>query len=171
MSPASTSQGCCRAGFRLQVTAANAGMEKRILTRLAVPGCTAAPANGRISNSDVGGADSQGERLLKRVLPIIFAAGLASAAALPAAAATTIIRVVNFKFSPGSAAAGIGDEGKWHNSDEVPHTATSNTGLFNFYLTPLQSKTRAFWFAGAFPYYCRFHGSPGSGGGMQGRIE
>src|SRR5262249_5967901 len=106
---------------------------------------------------------------MKRVGPLMLCAAFVVGAALPAQAGTTTIHAVNFQFSPRSAVTSMGDTVKWHDGDGAPHTVTSNTKLFDLYLNPGQSRATAFKFAGAFPYYCKFHGSPWAG--MHGRIE
>jgi hypothetical protein len=35
----------------------------------------------------------------------------------------------------------MGDTVKWHNGDQVTHTTTSNTGLFDLDLNPRQSES------------------------------
>lgn len=99
---------------------------------------------------------------MKRVVPLMLAMGFVVAAALPAAASTTTIQMDNFQFAPTPVAVAMGDTVKWHSVDTT-HTATSNSGLFDFTLNQGQSKSKAFKFAGTFPYYCRFHGAPGQG--------
>jgi plastocyanin len=70
----------------------------------------------------------------------------------------------NFQFSPTPAAAALGDTVRWHDLDQgITHTATSNTGFFDLTVNSSQSKSKVFTAAGTFPYYCRFHGSPGRG--------
>lgn len=58
----------------------------------------------------------------------------------------------------------------WTNNSEMPHTVTSDAGLFNSgQMTKNQSYWRTFPDAGVFPYYCAYHGGP-KGAGMSGTI-
>jgi plastocyanin len=105
---------------------------------------------------------------MRRAVPLLLAAGLVVAPALPALASTTTVEMDNFQFNPTPVAVTMGDTVKWHAVDTT-HTATSNTGLFDLVVSQGQSKSRVFKFAGSFPYYCQFHGSPGHG--MHGRLD
>ena len=65
----------------------------------------------------------------------------------------------------------VGTTVTWVYNAGLPHTVTSDENLFNSG-TMAEGETFSFTFeeAGVFPYFCRFHGSPG-GGGMSGIIN
>jgi len=65
----------------------------------------------------------------------------------------------------------VGTTVTWEYEGGLPHTVTSDTNLFNSG-TMGEGDTFSFTFteAGEFPYYCRFHGSPG-GSGMSGVVN
>jgi plastocyanin len=89
-------------------------------------------------------------------------------AAVPASAATVAVEATEgFAFDPDPVSVNLGDTVKWH-AQSFNHTATSDTGFFSLALNPGTTKSHVFRYAGAFPYYCRFHGSPGSG--MHGEV-
>ena len=106
---------------------------------------------------------------MKRAVPLLLAGAILAAFALPARASTTTIQMTDeFTFDPTPIAVNMGDAVKWQAAN-FSHTATSNTGLFDLTVSSHQSKSKAFKFAGTFPYYCQFHGSPGQG--MHGRLD
>lgn len=107
---------------------------------------------------------------MRRAVPMVLAAAIFAAFALPARAATTTIQMTDgFTFDPTPVSVTVGDTVQWHNGSFTTHTATSNTGLFDMTVDQSQTKSKAFKFAGSFPYYCRFHGSPGAG--MHGTVN
>lgn len=65
----------------------------------------------------------------------------------------------------------VGTTVTWEYDATLPHTVTSDTNVFNSG-TMSEGDTFSFTFTeeGVFPYFCRFHGSPG-GGGMSGVVN
>jgi plastocyanin len=107
---------------------------------------------------------------MKRAVSLALAGLTVLAIALPARAATQTVDMTDqFTFNPTPVALNLGDTVKWKSTSFVTHTATSNTGFFDLTVNPGQSKTHGFDFGGSFPYYCRFHGAPGSG--MHGTVN
>jgi plastocyanin len=78
--------------------------------------------------------------------------------------------MVNYSFDPAVITVTVGTTVVWTNKDNVSHTVTSDTGLFDSGLLA-NAGTFSFTFAqaGTYPYYCRPHGGPG-GTGMSGKI-
>jgi plastocyanin len=61
-------------------------------------------------------------------------------------------------FSPDPATISVGDAVVWTNDDGVPHTSTSNTGVWNSgSIAAGQTFRRVFSAAGTFPYHCSLH--------------
>jgi plastocyanin len=115
---------------------------------------------------------NQEERTMKRALSMVLAGLTVLAIALPARAATSTVDMTQqLTFDPTPSAINLGDSVKWVNtSSGFDHTATSNTGFFDTgSVAPGGSKTKVFQFAGSFPYYCQFHGSPTFG--MRGKVN
>jgi plastocyanin len=61
------------------------------------------------------------------------------------------------QFRPSRITIPRGDRIRWVNRDNVNHTTTSDTGLWNETLGPGERFTRRFRRAGAFPYECTIH--------------
>ncbi len=80
------------------------------------------------------------------------------------------VELEDFQFQPQVLTVKVGTEVKFANKDDVTHTVTSDSGLFDS--GPLQKGDEFFYTfteAGEFPYYCMPHGGPG-GVGMSGTI-
>ena len=88
------------------------------------------------------------------------------AVATPASATTRTVTVQGHMFVNGTITVVQGDSVRWYfNDGGIPHTTTSFQGFWSSGTKYAgQSFTRAFPFAGAFGYYCKFHTS------MTGRI-
>ena len=96
---------------------------------------------------------------LTRPLGAAVAVALMSAAlAMPARAAVQSVTVQNFSFVPPAITINAGDSVSWTNKDQVQHTATSDTGVFDTgAIAPLGGKTITFTVAGTYAYHCSFH--------------
>jgi plastocyanin len=74
------------------------------------------------------------------------------------APAAVEVRIDNFTFSPGTVTISPGTSIKWTNHDDVPHTATSTTKVFN---SPTLDTDDTFTFTftrpGTYPYFCAVH--------------
>jgi plastocyanin len=81
-----------------------------------------------------------------------------------------VIMLVDKTFSPSSLTVPVGTTVVWKHESDLPHTVTSDTGLFDSG-TLNQGDTFQFTFtkAGTYPYHCKFHGDVG-GVGMSGTI-
>lgn len=94
-------------------------------------------------------------------LPTGAAYSTASAAAKPTARAAAVTTVViegsPAAFIPQSVTIRAGDSVRWLNNDNEDHTTTSDTGLWDIFLRPGTSVTRAFPTAGTFRYHCDIH--------------
>lgn len=89
---------------------------------------------------------------------------------LPAAPQTVDVTISNFSFNPAEVTVKAGTTIVWTNQDNVGHTVTSDTGLFDSGILN-NGGTFSFTFtqAGTYPYYCRPHGGAG-GVGMSGKV-
>ena len=71
---------------------------------------------------------------------------------------TVPVSMFQFEFLPPDLTINVGDTVMWTNNDALPHTATSNTSVWNSgTLQPGQSFSFTFNNPGAFPYHCGFH--------------
>ncbi len=80
------------------------------------------------------------------------------------------VEIEDFQFRPKTLVVRVGTTVKFANKDQVQHTTTSDTGVWD---SGYLSKGDEFFFTftepGVFPYYCIPHGAPG-GVGMSGTI-
>jgi plastocyanin len=85
-------------------------------------------------------------------------AGLVFVAASAAQAATVEVKIDNFVFNPQTITVKAGDTVTWVNHDDIPHTATSKTGVFRSKALDTDDKF-SFTFAtpGTFAYFCALH--------------
>jgi plastocyanin len=92
-----------------------------------------------------------------RKLALGAMAGLALAASA-AQAATAEVKIDNFVFNPQTITVKAGDTVTWVNHDDIPHTATSKTGVFRSKALDTDDKF-SFTFAtpGSFAYFCALH--------------
>jgi plastocyanin len=75
------------------------------------------------------------------------------------------VEMEDFKFNPPVLVVRIGTTVKFANKDEVQHTATSDTGVFDSgYLSKGEEYFFTFTEPGTYPYYCIPHGGPGGQG-------
>ena len=92
---------------------------------------------------------------LGAIAPLV---AIAIAAASPARAATIEVKIDNFTFNPKQVTVKAGDTVTWVNHDDIPHTATSKTGVFKSKALDTDDKF-SFTFAipGSYPYFCALH--------------
>ncbi len=75
------------------------------------------------------------------------------------------VEIEDFLFQPKVLVIEPGTTVKFANKDRVPHTATSDTGIFDSgYLSKGQEYYYTFTEPGVYPYYCIPHGGPGGVG-------
>ncbi|SRR5579883_2424886 len=73
-------------------------------------------------------------------------------------AATTTVKIHNFKFEPATVTIAAGETIQFINVDEEPHTATSTDGIFNSKaLDTNQTWNYTATKPGSFPYICAIH--------------
>jgi plastocyanin len=76
---------------------------------------------------------------------------------------TTSVDIQRSSFSPPTITINVGDTVTWMNTDSIPHTTTSSTGLWDSgSMAPGASFSHTFTQAGTFSYVCTFHGFAGS---------
>lgn len=77
---------------------------------------------------------------------------------------TATVLIQNFTYQPQDLKIPVGTTVTWVNNDSAPHTVTADEGQFDSKLLD-QGQSFSFTFdqVGTFPYYCVFHGNPGSG--------
>lgn len=105
-------------------------------------------------------------------LPLLFAAGLATAAG--ASAATFVVTTSGTSFVPDSVTVSLGDTVQWIWGGVPNHTVTSGTGTADpnagaLFDAPLNSLSTSFSYAfadtaGIYPYFCRPHALVGMKG-------
>lgn len=81
---------------------------------------------------------------------------------IPAAARATVfeVEIEDFAFIPAGMHIQVGDAIEWRNRDSVPHTSTSDAGVWDSgALSRDQTFTFTFSQGGAFPYHCSIHPS------------
>jgi plastocyanin len=75
------------------------------------------------------------------------------------------VEMEDFQFNPPVLVIRPGTTVKFANKDEAPHTATSDTGVFDSgYLSKGEEFFYTFTEPGTYPYYCIPHGGPGGQG-------
>ena len=88
---------------------------------------------------------------------LLFAAALAGASVLPAAAAQYTIVLDKMKFGPVPAELHVGDTIIWQNNDIFRHSATARDKSFDLDLPPKTEATLELKTAGNIDFYCKFH--------------
>ncbi len=68
---------------------------------------------------------------MTRKIPSFFTLTLLMIASTPSFAATVAVNIQNFLFQPKGVTINLGDSVKWTNKDGAPHTATSDTALWD----------------------------------------
>jgi plastocyanin len=98
---------------------------------------------------------------VKRIV-CLLALGFLLVMLLPNFSHATIhnVSIVDFQFIPQTDTVAVGDTVRWTNNGAVPHTSTSNSGVWNSgTLSPGQSFSFQFNSTGTFPYHCAIHTS------------
>ena len=73
-------------------------------------------------------------------------------------AANTAVKIDNFAFGPQTLTVPVGATVTWTNSDDIPHTAVSNDGVFKSKVMDTDEKfAYTFAKAGTYPYFCSIH--------------
>ncbi|UCH78168.1 MAG: cupredoxin domain-containing protein [Candidatus Coatesbacteria bacterium] len=91
---------------------------------------------------------------MRRVTLIMLALAACAAASL----AATEIQIRDFAFVPANAVIMKGENVKWTNFDQVTHTSTSDTQIWDSGdLTHGKSFEFRFNSTGSFPYHCTYH--------------
>jgi len=76
--------------------------------------------------------------------------------------ATTNVTQTEYMFTAKTITINVGDTVTWTNNGTIPHTSTSDTGVWDSSsMNPGQSFSFTFANAGTFPYHCSFHQSLG----------
>ena len=89
------------------------------------------------------------------IVPLV---AFAIAAASPACAAETEVKIDNFTFNPKQITVRAGDTVTWVNHDDIPHTVMSKTMVFRSKAMDTDDKF-SFTFAtpGTYAYFCALH--------------
>jgi plastocyanin len=96
--------------------------------------------------------------IARTFLAAAAAAVLIPMSAAPSQAAGATVNVVNMAFTPSSVKVTLGSSVTWTFNDDVAHTTTSNTGLWNSSPHPSgTSYSHTFSSAGTFSYHCSIH--------------
>jgi plastocyanin len=96
-----------------------------------------------------------GRTLALSAIGMLVAAALA---ATPVRAEDAEVKIDNFTFNPQQITVKAGTTVTWVNHDDIPHTATSKTGVFRSKALDTDDKF-SFTFAtpGSYPYFCALH--------------
>ena len=82
----------------------------------------------------------------------------AAMAVQTARAADVEVKIDNFTFNPQTVTVKAGDTVVWINHDDIPHTATSKTGLFKSKALDTDDKfSFTFTTPGTYEYFCALH--------------
>ncbi|HKN54157.1 MAG TPA: cupredoxin family copper-binding protein [Amycolatopsis sp.] len=93
-------------------------------------------------------------------LAVVLAVPFLTFAASPAEAATQVVMMQGYAFSPASLTVHTGDTVTWMQHDEAPHDATTTSAPAAFrspQLSQGQSWSYTFQQAGTYSYYCSVH--------------
>lgn len=86
--------------------------------------------------------------------------GVMVAVPQPVKATTYEVDIQNFTYTPGNMHIQVGDAIEWTNRDNVSHTTTSDTGVWDSgFLSLDDTYTFTFTEVGTFPYHCTVHPS------------
>ena len=73
-------------------------------------------------------------------------------------AANTVVKIENFTFNQQRVTVKVGTTVTWVNEDDIPHTATSSTKLFNSKTLDTNDKfSFTFTTPGTYEYFCALH--------------
>ena len=123
-------------------------------------GCVSRSAHLSFENADF--KTTLKEKKMKRVLmsaaTVIMLTAVMMAFAPSASAITYEVEIEDFAFIPGRLHLNVGDAIEWRNRDNVQHTSTSDSGIWNSGLLARdQTFTYVFNNEGVFPYHCSPH--------------
>ena len=96
-----------------------------------------------------------GRALALNAIGMLVAAAIV---ATPVRAEDAEVKIDNFTFNPQQITVKAGTTVTWVNHDDIPHTATSKTGVFKSKALDTDDKF-SFTFAtpGSYPYFCALH--------------
>jgi plastocyanin len=112
---------------------------------------------------------------ITRMLTVVALVALAvpghTVQAAPSPQGGQTVKMVDFAFQPKTLTVPVGATVTWSNAGKAPHTATSDTGVFDTGNVDAGATSKSVTFSkpGAYPYYCKYHGGP-KGVGMAGMI-
>jgi plastocyanin len=76
----------------------------------------------------------------------------------PPSAPPNTVSIANMSFAPGTLTVTRGTTVTWKNNDNIAHTSTSNSGVWDTgSIPPGGSTTTTFTTSGTFPYHCTVH--------------
>src|SRR5262245_28293291 len=78
--------------------------------------------------------------------------------ATPASGLVTV-HILNSQFTPNPVTVKIGSQVNWKNDDNIDHTATSDTGMFDDFVNKLSAHGAPVTMStvGTFAYHCKIH--------------
>jgi plastocyanin len=89
---------------------------------------------------------------------ILAACGTAGTAPSSAGASDVQVKIINFSYDPVDLSIASGTTVTWTNDDSVPHTITSDDGVWDSgVIAPGGTFTYTFEQAGTFAYHCTIH--------------
>ena len=94
-------------------------------------------------------------RILVHSAMVLLMAGVMAG---PARAETVEVKIDNFTYNPQQITVKAGTTVVWTNGDDIPHTATSKTGVFRSKALDTDDKfSFTFTTLGSFQYFCALH--------------
>ncbi len=95
--------------------------------------------------------------VLTAVLALLAGSGRVAASDQPSVT-NAVVKIDNFVFGPQTVTVPTGTTVTWTNSDDIPHTAVSNDGVFKSKVMDTDEKfSYTFTKAGTYPYFCSIH--------------
>jgi len=69
------------------------------------------------------------------------------------------VEIKNSSYQPNPVTVKVGSQVNWHNSDNIDHTATSDTGMFDDFVNAMSAHGAPVTMstAGTFAYHCTIH--------------
>lgn len=101
-----------------------------------------------------------GKTIARGLFTAALVASLIGAPAIPTQAATTRVRVVDFRFRPANVSISRGSRVRWHNATSgTTHTVTAYKGHWSKNTTLVAGGSTSFTFrrSGIYRYYCSVH--------------
>ena len=77
--------------------------------------------------------------------------------ATPPASGGANVSIKDFAFSPQSLTIKVGTTVTWTNQDDVTHSVTADTGVFNASIDPGETVSFTFTIVGTYQYHCNPH--------------